>query len=242
MDYYVSCGLGTQSSLLAIWAAKNDPRLMTYTGGQEVKSIFADTKVEHPSTYEWFDILKEFLNQLNYRIIVVSRGDLIKEFTRKGDIPSRSFRVCTDKFKRRPIRSYWRQQGSKKVQVFIGFTYDEFHRIRLSDVKWCENIYPFIELKMEREDCIKEIMSYGLPEPPKSGCYCCPFQRKKEIYRLKSEHPKLFKRVVRMEEKALMRNPKLKLLSNVNLKELDRMNKLDDYLEDITPCSEYCMT
>lgn len=242
MDYYVSCGLGTQSSLLAIWAAKNDPRLMVYTGGQEAKSIFADTKVEHPSTYEWFEILKEFLNQLNYRIIVVSRGDLIEEFTEKREIPSRTFRFCTTNFKRSPIRRYWRQQGSKKVKVFIGFTYEEDHRIRASDVKWCENVYPFIELEMTREDCVKEIMNYGLPEPPRSGCYCCPFQRKKEIYRLKSEHPELFKRVLRMETRALERNPKLKIMSNVNLKDLDKMTKLDDFFEVFTPCSEYCMT
>lgn len=240
--YYVSCGYGTQSSLLAIWAARKDSRIMKYTNGEQVQTIFADTCVEHPLTYEWKNELTEYLKQFNYESVIVSRGDLITEFTEESQIPSRRFKVCTDKFKRRPIRQYWRSLGLKKVVTFIGMTIDEVHRVRISDVKWIENVYPFFDLGMTRQDCIKEIQSYGLSEPPKSGCYCCPYQQKREIKQLKSDYPILFDRVLQMEKKALKRNPKLYILSNIRLQDLDRMTNLEDFLEDVTPCSEYCMT
>ena len=48
-------------------------------------------------------------------------------------------------------------------------------RMRTSDVKYIVNVYPLVERRMTRMDCITWLESHGLEVPPKSSCVFCPF-------------------------------------------------------------------
>ena len=52
---------------------------------------------------------------------------------------------------------------------------DEYTRMRSSDVKYIENVYPLVERRMTRGDCITWLKGKGLDVPPKSSCVFCPY-------------------------------------------------------------------
>jgi len=70
---------------------------------------------------------------------------------------------------------------------------DEWHRARTSSgIAWERIEYPLLDLRLTRQDCIGIIRNAGLPIPPKSSCYFCPFHRLTEWQRIKRETPDLF--------------------------------------------------
>lgn len=85
--------------------------------------------------------------------------------------------------------------------VAIGISTDEIHRVnnhkRILPIQ--ENVYPLIELDIDREQCKKIIADAGLPVPPKSACYFCPFQGRKSWYEMKKRKPELFEKSVELE-------------------------------------------
>ena len=38
-----------------------------------------------------------------------------------------------------------------------------------------KNIFPLLDLRMSRNDCLDWMKTHGYPEPPKSACTFCPF-------------------------------------------------------------------
>ncbi|MCP4996131.1 MAG: hypothetical protein GY934_20480 [Gammaproteobacteria bacterium] len=62
-----------------------------------------------------------------------------------------------------------------RVQQWLGISWDEFSRARTSDVKYIDNHYPLLELRMTRGDCITWLERQGLPIPLKSSCVFCPY-------------------------------------------------------------------
>ena len=78
---------------------------------------------------------------------------------------------------------------------------DEVHRMNTdSGIAWEIKEHPLIDLNMRRSDCVKVIQSAGLPVPPKSACYFCPFHRMTEWQRMKREEPELFKKSIELEK------------------------------------------
>ena len=61
--------------------------------------------------------------------------------------------------------------------------------------------YPLLTLNMNRKDCYRVIEEAGLPTPPKSSCFFCPFHSKETWRRLKIERRDLFDKSVYLEEK-----------------------------------------
>jgi hypothetical protein len=60
-----------------------------------------------------------------------------------------------------------------------------------------------IENEVNRKGCIDIIKAHGLPEPRKSGCFICPFQRKADWKELRRKHPDLFCMAVSIERDAI---------------------------------------
>lgn len=56
------------------------------------------------------------------------------------------------------------------VKMWIGITVDEIERVKPSDVKWAEKVYPLLDLNMSRKDCVEYLLDNKLPIPPKSSC------------------------------------------------------------------------
>ncbi len=106
-------------------------------------------------------------------------------------------RSCTQGFKRSVIR---RWLGKGKHVVGLGISVDEFQRMRTdSGYKNIVNEYPLIDLRLSRADCLKIIHDEGLPQPPKSSCWFCPFHNMHEWQDQRRTKPELFGMAVQLE-------------------------------------------
>jgi hypothetical protein len=110
-------------------------------------------------------------------------------------VPVRIQRWCTDKFKIRPLYAYF----ERPCEVLIGIDSAEAHRARDSRDKAITNVFPLVERGIDRQGCIEIIEAHGLPVPPKSGCYFCPFQRRSQWVELNRSHPDLWCKAVALD-------------------------------------------
>jgi hypothetical protein len=79
---------------------------------------------------------------------------------------------------------------------------DEVQRIQPDDPRHrsLHKVHPLIDLRLTRKDCAQIIADAGLPVPPKSSCYLCPFHTTESWIKQKSERPDLFQKVVEIEK------------------------------------------
>ena len=112
-------------------------------------------------------------------------------------------RNCTINFKMKVIGKYTKQHGATEAApavVAIGISMDEIQRMHnKSAIDWQTLEYPLIDLRLYRRDCVRIIADAGLPVPPKSSCWFCPFHRRDEWTTMKREQPELFAKAVALE-------------------------------------------
>jgi hypothetical protein len=113
-------------------------------------------------------------------------------------------RGCTSDFKIRVIRRWQRANGSCREDPAItglGISVDEIERAR-DNSGFDDQIleYPLLQLQMNRKACYDVIKEVGLPAPPKSACFFCPFHNKEAWRRLKIERRDLFDKSVYLEQ------------------------------------------
>ena len=122
-------------------------------------------------------------------------------------------RSCTSDFKIKVIARHMKQQGATPAApavAALGISLDEWQRARTdSGIPWQVLEYPLLDLRMNRRDCMKVIEEAGLPVPPKSSCWFCPFHSRGEWTRLKREEPEQFQRAVELERLLNERRAKL---------------------------------
>jgi hypothetical protein len=83
----------------------------------------------------------------------------------------------------------------------LGISLDEIHRARnASGVPHEVLEYPLIDRRLSRQDCVNIIERAGLPVPPKSSCFFCPFHSKAFWARQQREEPELFAKSVALEQ------------------------------------------
>lgn len=138
--------------------------------------------------------------------------------SRSIDIPVRMSngapgrRNCTVEFKIKPIASFIKSLGATKINrgiVGIGISTDEAHRAKPNRIPHLVSEFPLIDMGLSRLDCKKIISDAGLPVPPKSACFFCPFQRKQSWENLYSQQRDLFDRSVALEQTLNARRKKL---------------------------------
>ena len=165
--------------------------------------IFADTGGETPDTYESVEVAREYLSSCQIPFTVVQarsrKTDLYETAMRRRVIPSVQWRWCTRDFKVRPIHRYYRDLG-RHVNQYIGIAFDEIHRMRDSRESFVTNLYPLVDKRLTRQDCIDIIADEGLPIPEKSGCYYCPFNSTERWRSILEHHPDLFDKAIELEE------------------------------------------
>ncbi|WP_202865049.1 hypothetical protein [Serinicoccus sediminis] len=90
--------------------------------------------------------------------------------------------------------------------VAIGISRDEIMRANNRRHEPHEQIvYPLVGigeetgLSLSRQECMNLIRDEGLPVPPKSSCFFCPFHRPQAWVELRRERPDLFDRSVQLE-------------------------------------------
>lgn len=112
-------------------------------------------------------------------------------------------RICTVDFKIKVVAKWLKQNGATKdnpATLGIGISTDEWTRARSdSGIAWEVLEYPLLDLRLSRNNCRAIIVDAGLPIPPKSACYFCPFHNRREWERLKREQPELFAEAVKID-------------------------------------------
>ena len=74
----------------------------------------------------------------------------------------------------------------KPITEDIGISLDESHRANFSkkDVLYCVKRYPLLDAKITRRRCHEIIAEHGWPQPPKSGCDFCMFQKRSKLRKM----------------------------------------------------------
>lgn len=196
----LSWGLGLQSTMLAVMSTLGElpPLDMIIT---------ADLGFEQQATYDVMEYYTDWLRKRGQNVVILDTGNIDKQgadehihipfFTETG-APLR--RQCTSKFKIRPIRRHIREwlgypasepphPPATSVEQWIGFTIDEYTRMKTSGVKFITNRFPLIEKRIHRADCPAYFAKHSLPEPTKSACICCPYRKASEWQEMKINTP-----------------------------------------------------
>lgn len=111
-------------------------------------------------------------------------------------------RSCTRDFKIRVVDRELRSRGASKKNpavVGLGISLDEYQRATNRDGDNHVVEYPLLDLQLTREDCKRIIADAGLPVPPKSACWFCPFTRLAEWREMRERRPERFDRAVQLE-------------------------------------------
>lgn len=187
--------------------------------------IFADPMCERPETYEYKEKCEK---RWGIKVITVSKGNLeadllgarAKHGYQRVNIPAWTLddegkrsvpfsRVCTVDYKIKEVQKAARaligftDKPVKGVQVnmLIGMSVEETHRMTDSREYWIKNKYPLITDKpMSAQRCTDYLVEKGLGKPPKSACFFCPYSSNANWRSLKNEHPDLWKRAVHLDE------------------------------------------
>lgn len=125
---------------------------------------------------------------------------------KKGLLP----RQCTDEYKITVVRNtlrrlYGVEKGKRwgtrgQVEMWLGISTDEAHRMKPSRIKYITNVYPLIDMDVSRDGCGAWLAQNGIPVPPKSSCIGCPFHSNEEWLDMKNNRPKEWLDAVEFDE------------------------------------------
>lgn len=214
-----SYGGGVQSNAVLVLAAQGKVNYDVF--------VFADVgdDSENPATIEYVNtVAKPFAKKHGIQIVTVQKTTYGKPETLMGyihrtkksvPIPARMSngapgnRSCTNDFKIRVVDKWVKSNGYDNAIIGLGLSIDEYHRVR--DERWHDKHgkrkigywkkrhHPLVDLRLSRLDCRKIITGAGLPMPPKSSCFFCPFKRRSEWIEMKRHDPDLFLKAVELE-------------------------------------------
>lgn len=226
-----SYGGGVQSTAALVLAAR----------GELNCSIFLFCNVgedsEHPDTLRYvFEIAMPYAKAHGLNLIELHRikrngeretlyGRLTRPDSKFIGIPVRlagsgmpANRNCTADFKARLTAKWCREHGATRAHpaiTMLGISLDEFQRMRNdSGIPYTRLAYPLIDRRLTRQDCRNIIASAGLPIPPKSSCWFCPFHTVRAWRDLRDTRPDLFRKACELEAlltaraKMLKRSPR----------------------------------
>lgn len=225
MSLVWSCGGGTQSAAIAALIVQ----------GKLPKpdaAVISDTGREGSATWRYYeDVLRPNLARVGVDLVRLphsfdgSGWNTVDLYGGKDDqtilIPmytthgggsklSQTSKFCSNEWKARPVERFYRSLGLTGGTIWIGFSIDEFERMRSFDprAKWNHG-YPLIDLRMNRGDCVAEVERVGWPEAPRSACWMCSYRTDAEWRRLKAADPEDFQKAVALEKDAQAVDPTL---------------------------------
>jgi hypothetical protein len=211
----ISYGGGVQSSALVVLAAQG---VIDYP-----LALFANVgdRSEHPATLSYVrDVMIPWAAERGVEVVELRKRrkdgtveDLWDRMTRDGSksvpIPMRlsggvpTSRACTAEFKIRVVEKELRRRGATKDEratVAIGISTDEVQRLNSRNTSPYEDVeYPLIDLRLDRSACQQIIRDAGLPVPPKSACFFCPWHSKQAWREMRRDEPELFDKSVELE-------------------------------------------
>jgi hypothetical protein len=211
MKYIFSTGGGVQSTACLVLAAQGKIPYRTF-----VFSNVGD-KAESPATIKYIDeIAKPYAAKHGIEWVDVAwidrqgkQRDLyddLLEQQRSINIPAYmpggmpGNRKCTEAFKIKPIAK-WIKNNAPNCTLGKGISTDEPHRATPSrESDGYISAYPLIELGISRSDCLIIAKDAGLPQPPKSSCWFCPFKTTDQWVTMRREQNDLFEKAADLEK------------------------------------------
>ncbi|HEU4540293.1 MAG TPA: hypothetical protein VFR23_04125 [Jiangellaceae bacterium] len=139
-------------------------------------------------------------------------GRLTRDGSKSLPIPVRmsngapGTRSCTSTYKIQVIGRWLKEHGASAdapATVGVGISLDEISRVNNRRSEPYERIvYPLLDQSpaLRRQDCEGVIRSAGLPVPPKSACWFCPFHRPETWAEMRRDRPELFQRSCDLED------------------------------------------
>lgn len=212
----ISYGGGVQSTALIVMAVQGEL-------GRIDAALFSNVgdDSEHPATLEYVrNVAVPWAAARGLPVEILHRyrrdgtpetlmGRLVKPGSRSLPIPVRMSngapgrRSCTADFKIKVIGKWLKAHGASRrdpADVLLGISYDEIQRISNKRIAAYEKVlYPLVDRRLTREDCKRIIERAGLPVPPKSSCFFCPFHRPWTWAEMRRDEPHLFARSVALE-------------------------------------------
>jgi hypothetical protein len=250
-----SFGGGQQSVAVLVLAAQNKVQYDAF--------VFANVgdDSEEPRTLHYLnEYAKPFAAAYGLELIEVARKgktlyqDLVGD-NRSINIPvymangAPGNRNCTVHYKVKVVARWTKQRGAtvdNPATIGLGISLDEMGRMNESRIAHQRHEYPLVDLRMTRQDCINVITQAGLPVPPKSACWWCPFKRHSQWQQLRNEQPDLFDRAVSLEQRINEKRVSLnrdRVYLHRALQPLDQaVGQQYNLFEDDACESGYCMT
>jgi hypothetical protein len=211
----ISYGGGVQSTAMLVLAA---------TGRIENcrLALFANVgeKAENPATLTYVRRYSmPYAADRGIELVELERGgkhpDLYDRLTEPGSkflgIPIRmdetgkpGRRSCTHDYKMVVVGREVKRRGASvdnPADVLIGISTDEVERANKRRAEPYERVrYPLLELGLSRADCARIITDAGLPVPPKSSCWFCPFHSVANWTTMRTDNPEQFERAAQLED------------------------------------------
>ncbi len=206
MTYWLSYGGGVNSTALGVMLAEGMlPALTPW------RCVWADTGDEEEETYNYVErVWIPYLARHGLELETVrDKESVLERWQRLGVTGSRIIRSCTDHAKIQPIDRHKIAAGELSEVQLIGIDAGERHRVRPS--RPCDPYpkrYPLVELGIDRAACVGIIRDVGrICVPPKSGCWHCPFRRKRQVIDLAKNRPDRMALIAELEAAATDLHP-----------------------------------
>lgn len=222
----LSLGAGVQSTTLALMAARGeieppDCAIFADTGAEplHVYSHLARLKMLLPFDVEIISVgsLKQHLvdgKRSDGRAFLASIPAFLDQLHLGKVEQGQGRRYCTREYKVDPLSKRQRQLAGYlpkqrmpigAVEVWLGISTDEAHRMKQSPRRWQKNRFPLIEQRMSRGDCIAWLERHGYQIPGKSACTFCPYHSDAAWLDMKRNDPASWQEACEVDE-AIRRN------------------------------------
>jgi len=197
-----ACGGGVQSTAIAVLITlgelpKPDYAYMVDCGYEKTKTMNYVNEITIPKLQKvgvTLNIIKG-----GGPIIDTNQYILIPAYGNENGNIRKYPTFCNDNWKVVPSKRWLREQGIERCDNWIGMSWDEEHRKRISPLWWIQNKYPLCDMKLTRWDCTKIIRDNGWPMAPRSSCLMCPLQDDNAWFDMKRNWKEDWERAISIE-------------------------------------------
>jgi 3'-phosphoadenosine 5'-phosphosulfate sulfotransferase (PAPS reductase)/FAD synthetase len=195
-------------------------------------ALFADTGWEPRAVYDQLAKVTRIARQAGIPVQIVSSGnirrDALDPSSRFVTMPlhvrnpdgskGMARRQCTGEYKIKPLKAAARQMlgyphpirvpAGVYAEQAIGISVDEIHRAKDSDVRYLRNVFPLLDLRMTRADCLTYLAEQGFGDTVKSACVGCPYSGDARLRWIRDTEPEAWADLIDFDRKIRNGSPR----------------------------------